>query len=565
VKTSETPTKRKKDELEPDTSEREKINKGKKSREELESIGEVVISDIPYIDDLENKDLKASSEVNIGVITDNFIKEAKELGPIPPMSLQQQGVQQVHSAQIMQGQDQSLPTEVNIPWSLCETLLTKLLTPLQNQLNTMALSQAEIVRDLKETKVDVKKAVKESVQFNENLKSLENRLAQRVDDVDSKVTDTNIRIDMVDESLTEVRALAERALSTALESLSVATQARKQVQTQAKITKFLSEKQIREEIEARKYNLRFLGVREEGKETWDESVKTIRKVLEVNFGCQDAGNIEIVRAHRLGVKSTKYHRVLIVRFGKLSDKQHIFRKRFGLQNPKMKVQEDFPAIVVARRKILLPVFHAIRVANENRSEVDKYHLSIVADSLFFQKRMFTVDTINTITSPFKPEEIAKREIGDSVFFYTAGSPFSNHHPCTFVVNDITYNSSEQFLMWLKAKCAGDGDARERIMSEDDPVAQLRIGKNLKNLDEAKWDSEVFDLFKPGLTAKFSQNQNLKEKLLSTGTKRLAEASLNSTWGIGIKLEDPALGQKGETGLNRLGKLLTSVRDDLRKE
>jgi hypothetical protein len=133
-----------------------------------------------------------------------------------------------------------------------------------------------------------------------------------------------------------------------------------------------------------------------------------------------------------------------------------------------------------------------------------------------------------------------------------------------VVDGLQFNCLEQYMMWMKAKLAGDGDARDKIMSSDNPVEQMKIGDKLTTLDKADWDRRSLDLMKPGALAKFQQNPELKFKLLSTRELTLAEASgSNLTWGIGIRLDDPDLGTKRWRGENRLGNLLMDIRKAMR--
>lgn len=72
----------------------------------------------------------------------------------------------------------------------------------------------------------------------------------------------------------------------------------------------------------------------------------------------------------------------------------------------------------------------------------------------------------------------------------------------------------------------------------------------------------YEIVKSGNLAKFSQDENLKEFLLSTGDKIIVEASpYDSIWGIGMgvkdeNIEDPTA-WKGE---NLLGFALMEVRD-----
>jgi hypothetical protein len=167
-----------------------------------------------------------------------------------------------------------------------------------------------------------------------------------------------------------------------------------------------------------------------------------------------------------------------------------------------------------------------------------------------------------IDSPYKPEEIATREIGDVMYFFTAASPMSNHFKCNYVVKGTNYNCLEQYMMTQKAIMANDSDARERIMNSDDPVEMMKIAGNMTTLDVAQWETRCFDLMRPAAYAKFSQNISLKAKLLASGTKVLAEASLDPMWAIGIKLDDPDLGTKTWKGENRLGDLLMQTRTEL---
>ena len=60
----------------------------------------------------------------------------------------------------------------------------------------------------------------------------------------------------------------------------------------------------------------------------------------------------------------------------------------------------------------------------------------------------------------------------------------------------------------------------------------------------------------GLRAKFEQNSSLKKKLLETGERQMREhTGRDKYWGDG---------GKKNVGLNRLGKLLMEIREQLRE-
>ena len=69
----------------------------------------------------------------------------------------------------------------------------------------------------------------------------------------------------------------------------------------------------------------------------------------------------------------------------------------------------------------------------------------------------------------------------------------------------------------------------------------------------------------GKYAKFTQNPAMKHHLLSTGNKRLAEASpLDPVWGIGLRADDPrAKDPRQWIGKNLLGEALSAVREAIR--
>ena len=95
------------------------------------------------------------------------------------------------------------------------------------------------------------------------------------------------------------------------------------------------------------------------------------------------------------------------------------------------------------------------------------------------------------------------------------------------------------MMAEKARFFQDHRAEELIMSSPDPSAHKRIGRGVRNFDNAVWDRVREDAVLAGNFAKFSQNPTMKHHLLSTGTKILAEDSpFHPVWGIGLRADDP---------------------------
>lgn len=68
-----------------------------------------------------------------------------------------------------------------------------------------------------------------------------------------------------------------------------------------------------------------------------------------------------------------------------------------------------------------------------------------------------------------------------------------------------------------------------------------------------------------LEAKFAQNPSLRDLLLTTGTKRLIEATSDSFWGAAALLGSKLLKNGKWTGLNTLGAVMEEAREDLKRE
>ena len=116
------------------------------------------------------------------------------------------------------------------------------------------------------------------------------------------------------------------------------------------------------------------------------------------------------------------------------------------------------------------------------------------------------------------------------------------------------------MMAQKARLFQDRRPEELIMSTPDPSAHERIGRGVRNFDNAVWDRVREDAVLAGNFAKFSQNPTMKHNLLSTGTKKLAEASpFDPVWGIGLRADDPeARDPRRWQGKKLLGKALSTV-------
>jgi ribA/ribD-fused uncharacterized protein len=155
------------------------------------------------------------------------------------------------------------------------------------------------------------------------------------------------------------------------------------------------------------------------------------------------------------------------------------------------------------------------------------------------------------------------KITDNYVFFWNGI-YSQWHKVPMTIDKVEYNSCEQYMMHQKALLFGDNEIAELIMKETNPREQKKYGRMIKNFDKSTWDKNCLAIVYEGNLAKFSQNADLKEEMLSTGNRIFVEASpLDNIWGIG--LDENAKGIENPSywlGLNLLGQALTIVKKEI---
>ena len=167
-------------------------------------------------------------------------------------------------------------------------------------------------------------------------------------------------------------------------------------------------------------------------------------------------------------------------------------------------------------------------------------------------------------------------IGKYHFFYKARSPLTNWWKEDYTVTKeavvgavgsykLTFNCSEQAMMFTKAMYFGDTVTAQRIMLEKHPSKQKEWGRKVRGFVEEKWVAVREELIYEVLKDKFlNSSQETKDYLKNTAPLILVEASpIDPIWGICMSEEEPGIEDESNwKGLNLLGKLLTKVRIDI---
>ncbi len=136
--------------------------------------------------------------------------------------------------------------------------------------------------------------------------------------------------------------------------------------------------------------------------------------------------------------------------------------------------------------------------------------------------------------------------------------------------DITFTTAEHWMMFQKAVLFNDAGVAHEVIevtgTSGGDLAQVKaLGRKVANFDEETWNQNRSRIVLEGSLHKFQQNEELRETLLATGTKKLVEASpRDRIWGVGYGHKN-ALKMKQQWGLNLLGKALEEAREKLKAE
>ena len=178
---------------------------------------------------------------------------------------------------------------------------------------------------------------------------------------------------------------------------------------------------------------------------------------------------------------------------------------------------------------------------------------------------YTIETIKDIVR-LKPET--------TIVYFWGHTPnpekmtaacLSQWYDCHFEVDGVQYHTTEQYMMASKARLFKDDEVCREIMNANHPHDYKKLGRMVHGFESEPWDSRKSEIVVEGNKAKFSQNPDLKDFLLSTGDAILVEASpYDKIWGIGLDRETAMKVTVDQwQGENLLGCALMEVRDWLR--
>jgi len=128
--------------------------------------------------------------------------------------------------------------------------------------------------------------------------------------------------------------------------------------------------------------------------------------------------------------------------------------------------------------------------------------------------------------------------------------FSNFAAFPIALKKKRWPTAEHYFQAQKFK---DTQHQEQIRKANSPMLAARLGRDRKKKLRKDWESVKDNIMYDAVIAKFTQHDDLKKMLLSTGdTKIIEHTSNDSYWGDG----------GNGRGRNMLGIILMRVRNEL---
>jgi ribA/ribD-fused uncharacterized protein len=126
------------------------------------------------------------------------------------------------------------------------------------------------------------------------------------------------------------------------------------------------------------------------------------------------------------------------------------------------------------------------------------------------------------------------------------------------VDGQRYLHSEQYFQAKKAEFFADEEAKAAILKSRAPKMCKALGYAVRNFDRSKFREVAEQFMEEAVMNKFSQNPEMREKLLETGSARLIEATrFDNWWSSGLDIYEDHT--RGYPGYNKLGQILCNVR------
>ncbi|HLP87637.1 MAG TPA: NADAR domain-containing protein [Nostocaceae cyanobacterium] len=146
----------------------------------------------------------------------------------------------------------------------------------------------------------------------------------------------------------------------------------------------------------------------------------------------------------------------------------------------------------------------------------------------------------------------------TIYFYKVSQPygcFSNFSPHHIEMQGVVWPTVEHYYQAQKFVGSPDEGSIPLILAAPTPEAAAALGRCHSRQVRLDWDFVKTEIMRTAVLSKFLTHEEIRDILLVTGDELIVEDSPRDYfWGCGAD----------HTGKNQLGKILMSVREEIRQ-
>ena len=268
-----------------------------------------------------------------------------------------------------------------------------------------------------------------------------NSLNQRLEDQNKTIYDLKRSLEFSQEELRDTR----KELEVCKKELTLHND---DIVAHKQALKTLNEQIARQEDHSRKRNLRFDGIVESVRETWEQTQEKVSKIIKEKMKLE---NIEIEYAHRIRKsdknQSSRGPRTIIARLKHDADRDSVIKNSKKLKGTDIFVNEDLSELTIQKRREKLPLLKAAR----NEGKIAYF----IKDNLIIKERNLSHAVSDHLVTPSRGHVSSLAAV------------FSPHTP---EVQSQTFNTTV---------AAMDTNAPQRDSIENLNVTNVTVRKNNK--------------------------------------------------------------------------------------
>lgn len=254
----------------------------------------------------------------------------------------------------------------------------------------------------------------------------------------------------------------------------------------------------------------------------------------------------------------KANRPILIKLMREDHRRTILKNRKALKDSDLYsnvyINDDLPQVMNERRADIRAVY--INAINKGQNA------TMGASKITVNNVTYKHNELNNLPEGLCLSDSKIMQVKGGLAFASAHAYLSNLHRCSFRINGQLFDSNEKAYQFSRAMHLKAPEVAQKVLS-------AKTSKDCKKESyfvesNADWDNTKRAIMKMIVQEKFSQNTDLKDKLLRTGTVLLVEGTIDSYWGAGVTFGSKTPKDGKWTGRNEMGAILHEVCEDLRR-